>query len=141
MKYKRTMLFQFYCICSINSQSLGLINSLIRSAFLSLCRSFFFFTTRIYLHPLLSSKPTCYTSSPSLPYSLVCFSLILFFPTPSLFPESSVFPSLPYFHGQTLATGDSTLLITPESTVHLALGCKATAHMEKERGEWRMGKW
>lgn len=51
---------------------------------------------------------------------------------------SSLFPTLLYFRGQTLATGDSALLITPESTAHLVLGCKATAHLEggEKNGGW-----
>lgn len=49
---------------------------------------------------------------------LFSFPLILF-----LFqsvPSPSLFPALLYFHRQTLATGDTALLITPKSTVHLA---------------------
>lgn len=125
---KRTILFQFYCLYSVTSHTLGFIRSLIRTAFLFLSHlsssSSFLLTYSVFSHP---------------PSSIVCFSLILFLFTAIPLTLSVPLPSF-FFHGQTLATGDSTLLITPESTAHLVLGCKATAHGGR-REEWRMGKW
>lgn len=81
----------------------------------------------------------------SLPPLLSCLLLShpLSFPLTHSVPRVDLLPSLRYFHGQTFATWDSTLLMTSESTVHLVLGCKATADVREEReknGGWENGK-
>ncbi|TNN68110.1 hypothetical protein EYF80_021593 [Liparis tanakae] len=56
------------------------------------------------------------------------------------------YPSLFCVQRQTLPTGGDSLLITPKSTAHPALRCKATAHAKDggmEDGGWRIedGGW
>lgn len=97
-----------------------------------------YFTDQNYI----SASSTAHICLSSEPFVSFCPSLFLplsaslpscsVFPSPPLFPKSSLFPSLVLFQAETVATGDPTLLITPESTEHLALGCKATAHTEEK---------
>lgn len=82
----------------------------------------YIFCFKSSLHPWLLFSPLQSPCPPTLP-SCAPYPLCS---TPCLSP---VFSFLLSVHWQTL--GDSTLLIIPTSTVHLAFGCKATTHMRK----------